>query len=168
MTNRQKFGALHFMLALTVGSMGNSAQAQELLHGPKPTPDFKDVAAMIGQPVTQMFSKFGAPLGLSIVGAKTKSPALYIDYGYFEFKISESKVAECSLGGWPGPVMGVKVGSKADDIVKTMGKPREDVKNADGTEEMFWDSSDNKYQISITYDKNQVSNGFFLSPKESK
>jgi hypothetical protein len=143
-----------------------AAFAQNLTLGSKPLPSAKDVADMLEQPQAKVFEKFGAPSDLTVKGPKSKSPGVYVDYNKFAFVIVDKVVTECQFGSdWPGPVFGATVRDNSEAIVKAMGKPNEDIKNANGTEMMVWNRKDNKSKISITFDKEHKSDGLFLELK---
>jgi hypothetical protein len=143
-----------------------TAAAQELAHSEKPLPSVSDIAAMLGQPLASVFTKYGAPNDVFVTGAGTKTPGVIADFGKFGFEVRDKKVVECEFWlGFPGSVMGAKIGDMADDIVKEMGKPAEDITNADGTELMVWHSSDKKTKISIAYNKKHKSTGLMLEPE---
>jgi hypothetical protein len=165
--NMRRFRGFSEVILMAAASMvAPSASAQELMQGEKPMPAVKDVADVLGQPLASVFTKFGAPSDVFVTGAKSKNPGVVVDYGKFGFEIHDKKVTECDFwSDWTTPVMGAKIGDMADDIVKEMGQPAEDIKNADGTEVMVWHGSDKKTKISIAYNKKRKSTGLMLEPE---
>jgi hypothetical protein len=165
MRDLRYFCRLLSIFALTIAPLITvaNAAAQELAHGEKPLPTVDDIAAMLGQSLANVFAKYGAPADVFVTGADTKTPSVIADFSKFGFEIRDKKVIECEFWlGWPGPVMGAKIGDVADDIVKEMGQPAEDIKNADGTELMEWHNSDKKIKISIAFNKKHKSTGLML------
>jgi hypothetical protein len=121
---------------------------------------------MLQQPLAKVFEKFGAPSNLTVENPKSKSPCVYMDYNRFAFVIVNNAVTECQFEApWPAPVFGATLGDNSDAIVKAMGKPNTDIKNANGTEMMVWNRSDNKTKISIMFNKDHKSDGLFLELK---
>jgi hypothetical protein len=146
--------------------IGAIAAGQDLTLGAKPLPGTKDVAEIMGQSLEKMFAKFGVPCDVSVDEPKSKSPGVNVSYNKFAFVVRKKIVTECEFGSdWPGPVFGATIGDSADDIVKEMGTPNEDIKNANGTEMMVWNTKDAKSKVSITFNKQHKSDALFLDLK---
>ncbi|HTQ39479.1 MAG TPA: hypothetical protein VMJ32_10645 [Pirellulales bacterium] len=164
MSKAQSVGGLIVLTAAML--FARLGSAQELVQGQKPLPSVDDVAAMLKQPLASVFAKFGAPVDVFVTGAKSKDPGVIADYGKFGFEIHDKKVTNCNFWAeWPGVVFGAKIGDGPDDMVKAMGKPAEDIKNADGTEMMTWHASDKKFNISVTFTKKHISDGVIIEPE---
>ncbi len=143
-----------------------ATSAEEISLGEKPLPKPDDVVNMFGQSLATIFEKFGAPNDLTVEDPKSKSPGVNFDYGKFGFVVHDKKVTMCFFwGAWKEPVLGVKIGSTADEIVKALGKPNLDITNANGTSMMTWNRADGKSKVSITFDKNHTSDGLYLELK---
>jgi hypothetical protein len=132
------------------------ATEPELETGQRSYPADDAVIDLVGSAMPKVFSTFGAPEDLTVADASTSTPSVCFDYGPYGYIVRDKFVHSCIFWSeWKEPVLGIKLGDKADDIIATLGKPKTLTKDDKGLEHMTWPIKENGLMLLLDFDKDR-------------
>jgi hypothetical protein len=117
-------------------------------------PSDKEIINVVGDRMSKVFPKFGYPEDMFASDASSDTPAVFLDYGSYGFKIRKKVVYCCMFfTDWKGTILGAKMGDSLDDVVKKLGKPKTSDKDDDGLAYMLWSFKEWDGTLEVDFDK---------------
>lgn len=144
-------GMFTILVAMVLGS---KAFGQIIETGSQTPPSEQEIIDLIGQPMSDLFAKFGYPRGVAVRGPQS-GRYIHMSFGDFGFHVRDKRVIGCRFDDaktWS--VKGVRLFDAIDDVEQKLGKPVQKIKNADGSGTMEWViEGDRRFKVVFTTDQ---------------